>query len=121
MMGEQSSKEPTMNAVPTKNVPVENVVSAENLIAKNVVKEPKLQLGQEFESIEVAYYYYNDIYTKAIGFSVRMGSNKKSKVTGEIIWKQFLTSYVPRKEKQMRHMRTQEGNNRRPWKKGIAE
>ncbi|KAL6181451.1 hypothetical protein ACLB2K_048106 [Fragaria x ananassa] len=85
-MGEQSSEEPTVNVVPTENVP------DENLIAENVVKEPKLQLDQEFELIEEAYYYYNDIYAKAIGFSVRMSSNKKSKVTGEIIWKQFLCS-----------------------------
>ena len=72
MLGDQESEEPTE----------ENVADV----------KPKLQLGQQFDSIEEAYYFYNDIYAKTIGFGVRMGSNKKDKITGENTWKQFLCS-----------------------------
>ncbi|XP_050378184.1 protein FAR1-RELATED SEQUENCE 5-like [Argentina anserina] len=71
MTGEEASEEPIVNVVQD---------------------EPKLQLGQEFESVEEAYHFYNDIYAKVVGFSVRMGSNKKNKVNREITWKQFLCS-----------------------------
>ncbi|KAL6203957.1 hypothetical protein ACLB2K_021227 [Fragaria x ananassa] len=56
------------------------------------VDVPKLQIGQEFDSIEDAYHFYNDIYAKRVGFGVRMGSNKRSKVIGELNWKQFVCS-----------------------------
>lgn len=38
---------------------------------------PKLKIGQEFESIDEASYFYNEVYAKVVGFSVRMGSSKK--------------------------------------------
>lgn len=50
---------------------------------------PKLKIGQEFESIDEASYFYNEVYAKVVGFSVRMGSSKKNMLTKEITWKQF--------------------------------
>ncbi|XP_024156293.1 protein FAR1-RELATED SEQUENCE 5-like [Rosa chinensis] len=90
--------------------------SLQDLNENGIVDEPKLQLGQEFESIEEAYYFYNEIYAKTVGFSVRMGSTKRSKVTGEITWKQFLCSkegktYETYENSKRQHSSTMEERN----------
>ena len=44
------------------------------------------KIGQEFESLEDAYNFYNN-YAKQAEFSVRSYCQQKSKTSNEILWK----------------------------------
>ncbi|XP_015873603.2 protein FAR1-RELATED SEQUENCE 5-like [Ziziphus jujuba] len=54
-----------------------------------VADEHKPEVGQEFQTIEGAYAFYNR-YAREAGFSVRLSNSRKRPGTGELIWKKIV-------------------------------
>lgn len=44
------------------------------------------KIGMKFESLDAAFFFYNQ-YARESGFSARISNSKKSKKTNEVIWK----------------------------------
>ncbi|KAL2460901.1 Protein FAR1-RELATED SEQUENCE 6 [Abeliophyllum distichum] len=65
--------------------------SADNVFIPQVTFSRIPKIGQEFESHEEAYNFYNE-YAREAGFSARIANSKKNKETGEIYWKLFVCS-----------------------------
>ncbi|XP_073154088.1 protein FAR1-RELATED SEQUENCE 5-like [Henckelia pumila] len=56
-----------------------------------VVDERKPKIGMEFGSVDEAFLFYNH-YAREAGFSTRINTSKKYKITNEVVWKQFVCS-----------------------------
>ncbi|KAF3455267.1 hypothetical protein FNV43_RR05715 [Rhamnella rubrinervis] len=54
-----------------------------------VTIDRKPRVGQEFETVEAAYEFYN-LYAREVGFTARMGGSRKKANSNELIWKQFV-------------------------------
>ncbi|KAL2492633.1 Protein FAR1-RELATED SEQUENCE [Abeliophyllum distichum] len=65
--------------------------SADNIFIPQVSNGRIPIVGQEFESNEAAYGFYNQ-YAREAGFSTQMSNSKKKKDTKETYWKMFVFS-----------------------------
>ncbi|XP_074576130.1 protein FAR1-RELATED SEQUENCE 5-like [Curcuma longa] len=54
-----------------------------------VVDDRKPKVGMEFSSLEEAFMFYNQ-YAREAGFSARMSTSKKNKITNEVVYKKFV-------------------------------
>ncbi|XP_042381983.1 protein FAR1-RELATED SEQUENCE 5-like isoform X1 [Zingiber officinale] len=54
-----------------------------------VSDDRKPKIGMEFSSLDDAYSFYNQ-YAREAGFSSRMHTSKKNKITNEVTWKQIV-------------------------------
>ncbi|XP_074585556.1 protein FAR1-RELATED SEQUENCE 5-like [Curcuma longa] len=61
----------------------------DHLYIPQVTDDRKPKIGMEFTSLEEAFSCYNQ-YAREAGFSARINSSKKNKMTNEIIWKTFV-------------------------------
>ncbi|XP_074568528.1 protein FAR1-RELATED SEQUENCE 5-like [Curcuma longa] len=61
----------------------------DHLYIPQVIDDRKPKIGMEFTSLEEAFSYYNQ-YARQAGFSVRISSSKRNKMTNEIVWKRFV-------------------------------
>ncbi|XP_042386490.1 uncharacterized protein LOC121978181 [Zingiber officinale] len=61
----------------------------DQLYISQVVDDQKPKYGMEFSSIDEAFSLYNQ-YARESGFSARINSSKKNKITNEVVWKTFV-------------------------------
>ncbi|KAL2499864.1 Protein FAR1-RELATED SEQUENCE [Abeliophyllum distichum] len=101
--GASSSKKPTildLNLLASEEDPVREQIhqdsgmeaeSADNIFVPQVSISRISKIGQEFESHEEAYNFYNQ-YAREAGFSAHIANSKKNKESNEIYWKLFTCS-----------------------------
>ncbi|XP_073126798.1 protein FAR1-RELATED SEQUENCE 5-like [Henckelia pumila] len=56
-----------------------------------VLDDRKPKIGMKFASIEEAFLFYNQ-YAREAGFSARISTSKKNKMSNEVVWKRFVCS-----------------------------
>ncbi|XP_073130821.1 protein FAR1-RELATED SEQUENCE 5-like [Henckelia pumila] len=63
----------------------------DQLYIPQVVDDRKPEIGMKFASIKEAFSFYNQ-YAREAGFSARISTSKKNKMSTEVVWKQFVCS-----------------------------
>ncbi|XP_042404838.1 uncharacterized protein LOC121995063 [Zingiber officinale] len=61
----------------------------DQLYIPQVADDLKPKYGMEFSLIDEAFLFYNQ-YARKSGFSARINSSKKNKITNEVVWKTFV-------------------------------
>ncbi|XP_042467641.1 protein FAR1-RELATED SEQUENCE 5-like [Zingiber officinale] len=61
----------------------------DQLYIPQVADDQKPKYGMEFSSIDETFSFYNQ-YARESGFSARINSSKKNKITNEVVWKMFV-------------------------------
>ncbi|XP_074583474.1 protein FAR1-RELATED SEQUENCE 5-like [Curcuma longa] len=63
--------------------------SNDHIYIPQVTDDRKPKIGMEFTSLEETFSFYNQ-YAREAGFSARINSSKKNKMTNEVVWKTFV-------------------------------
>ncbi|OVA10252.1 FAR1 DNA binding domain [Macleaya cordata] len=93
---------------------VEGLPSSTELNAPNEVTFSKPFVGMEFDSLDKAYFYYNE-YARTVGFSIRRAKNRRSNIDGALLFQRFCCS----KEGHRRARRDNDGEEPKRMKDGV--